>query len=140
MSDQAERSIEAARRSFNRELLSPDYPRIHGDEDQVGRLVGFVDPRPGARYLDLATGRGIMAFAIAGAAPRARVTGIDIAERAIWRNRAEAKEQNCANIEFSPAMAVSSISPTPASTPSPAATPGIISPTPRPAWPKSAGC
>ncbi len=47
MTDRVERTIDAARRSFNSELLSADYPRTHGDHDQVDRLVALLDPRPG---------------------------------------------------------------------------------------------
>ena len=100
MTDRVERTIDAARRNFNSELLSADYPRIHGDDDQVGRLVAFLDPRPGGAYLDLATGNGDIAFAVASRQPKARVIAIDIADRAISRNRTAAKEQGRANIEF----------------------------------------
>jgi len=100
MTDPSERTIEAARRSFNEELLSADYPSIHGDDDQVNRLVDFLDPRPGGTYLDLATGNGAVAFAVAGRQPEARVLGIDIADQAISRNREAAQEQARANMEF----------------------------------------
>jgi SAM-dependent methyltransferase len=101
MTDPSERSIEAARRSFNEELLSADYPRIHGDDEQVNRLVDFLDPHPGGAYLDLATGNGVVAFAVAGRQPEARVIGVDIADQAISRNREAAREQGRANLEFS---------------------------------------
>ncbi len=68
MTDRVERTIDAARRSFNSELLSADYPRTHGDHDQVDRLVALLDPRPGGTYLDLATGTSacspVLAWAI----------------------------------------------------------------------------
>ena len=66
MTDPSERTIDAARRSFNSELLSADYPRTHGDHDHVDRLVALLDPRPGGTYLDLATGNGDVALAVAG--------------------------------------------------------------------------
>jgi ubiquinone/menaquinone biosynthesis C-methylase UbiE len=100
MTDQVERTIDAARRNFNSELLSADYPRTHGNDDQVKRLVAFLDPRPGGTYLDLATGNGDVAFAVASHHPEARVIGIDIADRAISRNQTVVKEQGRANIEF----------------------------------------
>ncbi len=100
MTDRVERTIDAARRSFNSELLSADYPRTHGDHDQVDRLVALLDPRPGCTYLDLATGNGDVALAVAGRQPEARVIGIDIADRAISRNQAVAREQARANVEF----------------------------------------
>ena len=100
MTDRIERTIEAARQSFNKELLSADYPCVHDNDDQMGRLVAFLDPRPGGTYLDLATGNGAIAFAVAGHQPEARMIGVDIADRAIARNRALALEQAYANVEF----------------------------------------
>lgn len=100
MTDRSERTIEAARRSFNDELLSPDFPRIHGDDAQVTRLVDLLDPRPGGVYLDLATGNGDVALAIAGRQTAARVVGIDIADRAIARNRRAVEDEGRGNVEF----------------------------------------
>lgn len=100
MTDQVERTIEAARQSFNKELLSADYRRTHDNDDQVARIVALLDPRPGGRYLDLATGNGAVAFAIAGHRPEATVIGVDIADRAIARNQVLALEQAYANLEF----------------------------------------
>ena len=100
MADRVHRTIEAARESFNKELLSADYPEIHDDADQVSRLVAYLDPQPGGTYLDLATGNGTVAFAIADHQPDARVIGIDIADDAIARNRTSALEKGTANVEF----------------------------------------
>jgi len=100
MTERAERTIDAARRGFNKELLSADYPHTHRDMHQVDRLVTLLDPRPGATYLDLATGIGDVAFAIADRQPEARVIGIDIADQAILRNQAAVKEQGRGNVEF----------------------------------------
>ena len=92
MTDRIARTIDAARRGFNEELLSADYPDIHDDEEQVSRLVAFLDPRPGGSYLDLATGNGVVAFAIAARQAESRVMGIDIADQAVMRNRESAAE------------------------------------------------
>lgn len=100
MTNSKERTIEAARQSFNKELLSADYPSIHHDDEAVERLVDWLAPRAGGTYLDLATGAGVMAFAAAARQPEARVIGVDIADAAIARNRDAAREQGCANIEF----------------------------------------
>lgn len=100
MTDRTQRTIDAARRSFNQELLSADYPAVHDDEQQVSGLVAFLDPRPDGAYLDLATGNGAVAFAIAGHRTDARVIGIDIADQAVSRNRATASENAHSSIEF----------------------------------------
>ncbi len=50
--------------------------------------------------MDVATGNGDVAFAVAGHQPEARVSGADIADQAISRNQTAAKEQVRADIEF----------------------------------------
>jgi SAM-dependent methyltransferase len=100
MADKSKAGIEAARRSFNEELLSSDYPVIHDDREAIARLVDFVDPQPGGSYLDLATGRGAMAFALAKRATRARVIGVDIADQALAHNHAVAMSEGLTNLEF----------------------------------------
>lgn len=100
MPDQNKIIIDAARQSFNEELLSDDYPRIHHDYDQVDRLVSWLDPRSGGTYLDLATGNGIVAFGVADRQPNARIIGIDIADQALEQNQAVASENAYVNIEF----------------------------------------
>jgi ubiquinone/menaquinone biosynthesis C-methylase UbiE len=100
MADPKDQTIEAARLSFNEELLSADYPSIHHDDEAVERLVDWLAPSAGGSYLDLATGAGVMAFAVAARQPAARVIGVDIADAAIARNREAAREQGQANLEF----------------------------------------
>ncbi|MEM7223760.1 MAG: class I SAM-dependent methyltransferase [Pseudomonadota bacterium] len=100
MADPSEDSVAAARRSFNAELLSADYPEIHGDDHQIGRLLDFLAPRADGRYLDLATGAGAVAFALAARHPEAHVHGIDIADQAITRNRAAARAQGHDRLQF----------------------------------------
>src|SRR4029077_19215759 len=51
------------------------------------RLVGLAEPRPGSKALDLATGTGDIAFALA--ARGARVVGLDITPRMIELARAK---------------------------------------------------
>jgi len=100
MTDRIKDTIQAARHSFNDELLSRDYPHIHGNDDQVKGMIAFLDPLPGGTYLDLATSNGTVAFAIADRQPQARVIGVDIADRAISQNQATVKEQGRAGLEF----------------------------------------
>ena len=100
MTDRTKRTIEAARRSFNSELLAPDYAQIHGNDTQIARLVDYLAPRPGDAYLDLGTGTGLLAFAIAGHQPEARVHGIDIADHAVSQNQTRAEDNGHANLTF----------------------------------------
>ena len=100
MTEKDKATIAAARESFNAELLSADYHDIHGDAAQVARMIAWLAPKAGGHYLDLATGTGLVAFALARRHPAVRVTGIDIAERAIARNRAEAAAGGHDNLDF----------------------------------------
>jgi demethylmenaquinone methyltransferase / 2-methoxy-6-polyprenyl-1,4-benzoquinol methylase len=74
-------------------------PRFY---DQVGAVMSFgqdprwrralvtaIDPQPGQRILDVASGTGMVAFALAGAAPGCDIVGIDQSEAmlAIARRR-----------------------------------------------------
>lgn len=100
MNERIKDSIESARRGFNSELLAADYESIHGDDDQIARLVRWIAPQPGGAYLDLGTGTGLLAFAVARHQPEARVHGVDIADQAVEQNRAQAAQQGHANLEF----------------------------------------
>jgi len=63
-------------------------------------LIDYLDVIPGGSYLDLGTGNGYAAFAIAGRQPEALVTGIDVAGQAIGKNVELAREANLANVAF----------------------------------------
>ncbi|HJZ78196.1 MAG TPA: ubiquinone/menaquinone biosynthesis methyltransferase [Vicinamibacterales bacterium] len=62
------------------------------DQRWKRRLVDLASPRSGARALDLATGTGDIAFALA--ARGARVTGLDITHRMIELARAKRERRN----------------------------------------------
>lgn len=96
----SKRRIEAARASFDAELHTAEFRRVHADDAQLELLLDCLAPAPGGNYLDLATGNGYVAFAIAGRAPGARVTGLDVAENAIETNAALARERSLAETTF----------------------------------------
>ena len=94
------RIVEAARTSFDAILHSPEFHRAHGDDAQLELLIGYLGIAAGSRYLDLGTGNGYAAFAIAARQPDCLVTGLDIARRAIARNAELARERGLANAAF----------------------------------------
>ncbi len=94
------RIVEAARTSFDAILHSPEFQRAHGDEAQLELLLGYLGIAPGGRYLDLGTGSGYAAFAIAARQPDCLVTGLDIARRAIARNAELARKRGLVNAAF----------------------------------------
>ncbi len=94
------RIVEAARTSFDAILHTPEFHRAHGDEAQLELLLGYLRIAPGGRYLDLGTGNGYAAFAIAARQPDCLVTGLDIARQAIARNAELARESGLINAAF----------------------------------------
>lgn len=99
--NQTERQIRNARERFDRELHTGSYNAIHSNEEHLKNLVSLLDMRPDSCCLDLGTGNGYLAFAIAEEYPEASVFGLDIAENAIIRNREIAMEKGLTNIFFS---------------------------------------
>jgi SAM-dependent methyltransferase len=95
-----QRSIEEARKNFDAVLHTPEFRRVHADDAQLELLIDLLAVAPGGRYLDLGTGDGYAAFGIAARHPDCRITGIDIAGKAIERNIALAREKSLTNVEF----------------------------------------
>lgn len=95
-----QRSIDEARQSFDAVLHTPEFRKVHEDDAHLNLLIGYLAITPEGRYLDLGTGNGYVAFAIAARHPDCRVTGIDVADKAIRRNVELAREKGLNNIEF----------------------------------------
>ena len=96
----SEDTIAAARSRFDAELHTEDYRTIHGDDGHRTRLLDAMDLRPGGRCLDLGTGGGYMAFAVAERFPRVLVDGLDIAAGAVEENRRIVREGGIGNASF----------------------------------------
>jgi len=94
------RSIDEARRSFDAVLHTAQFKRVHADDAHLDLLIGYLAVTPGGRYLDLGTGNGYAAFAIATRHPDCVVSGIDIAGEALGKNVELAREKGLANIDF----------------------------------------
>jgi SAM-dependent methyltransferase len=95
-----DRTIAEARRSFNADLLTSEFEAEHGDAAQLRQLVAYLGVQDGGRYLDLATGTGYVAFALARQYPECRIVAADIADQAIRNNADRARQVGLANIEF----------------------------------------
>ena len=93
-------SVRQARQSFNAALQSPDFETIHGDDAQLRFMIDRLEPVAGGRYLDLATGTGYAAFALAERVPECSVIGVDIADEAIAANAEAAADRGLANVTF----------------------------------------
>ncbi len=92
--------IQKAARSFDAELHTESYAETHSDSAQLRRLVAFLSPRDEQSFLDLGTGNGYVAMALAAEYPACRVIGLDIAEEAIKQDVVNSKQQSLSNIDF----------------------------------------
>lgn len=99
-SDQRDARIAEAARSFDAELHGSGYAKIHADDAQLARLLDYISPEPGQVILDLGTGNGYAATALAGRQPACHVIGVDVAAQAIATNRRKVREQDIGNAEF----------------------------------------
>ena len=94
-------SIAAAKRMFEEALAERSfYDRQTADDAHLQAILRFVPVDPGMRILDLGTGNGYLAFAFAAEYPGADVTGLDIAENALERNRQRAQQNHADNLHF----------------------------------------
>jgi len=98
--DNPDAKIAAAVRGFDAELHTQAYAQTHSDNVQLARLVEFLAPAPGHLVLDLGTGNGYVAMAVAGAEPACRVIGVDVAAQAIATDVEIASAQGLANAAF----------------------------------------
>lgn len=98
--DRREAGVAEAARSFDAELHTRAYAETHADAGQLARLLAYLSPADGQVILDLGTGNGYVAMAVAGMQPGCRVVGVDVAEQAIATDRKQAREQGVTNAEF----------------------------------------
>lgn len=98
--DDSDARIAEAAREFDAVLHTEAYAHIHADDAQLARLLTHLAPRPGQTVLDLGTGNGYVALAVAASEPACRVTGVDVAARAIAEDVALAKARGLDNARF----------------------------------------
>lgn len=99
-SDEDKAHIEHTARSFDARLLAKEYAEIYSDPAQLSRLLSFLSPQAGETYLDLGTGNGYLAAAVAKECRKCRVIGVDIASAAIGRNVERARQEGLSNVQF----------------------------------------
>lgn len=93
-------SVRQARESFDRVLRSQAYTEIIRDDRQKEILLDMLDGGVYNRILDIGTGTGYLAFALAKAYPHALVCGIDIAQGIMEENRIRARNGGFSNLVF----------------------------------------
>lgn len=100
--DASRRLIDQAARSFDAELHTGDYGKTHSDAGQLAWMVSKLCTGAPRRVLDLGTGNGYVAMAVASHAPQSFVTGVDVAQQAIAKNKDAAASRQLSNVEFQP--------------------------------------
>jgi SAM-dependent methyltransferase len=98
--DSPDTKVAEAARGFDAELHTRAYAQTHSDSAQLARLLAFLAPAAGQLILDLGTGNGYVAMAVARAEPACRVIGVDVAAQAIARDAEIASAQGLANAAF----------------------------------------
>ena len=94
-------SIDITRRSFEEYFETGDfYNRQTQDDEHLDLIIGHLKIESGMKILDLGTGTGYLAFALAKAYPEAEVTGLDIVEKALKANEARAKAEGLNRLQF----------------------------------------
>lgn len=93
-------SVRHARESFDRVLRSQAYTEIIRDDRQKELLLDMLGGGGYNRILDIGTGKGYLAFALAEAYPQSLVYGIDIARGIMKENRERAQSSGISNLIF----------------------------------------
>ena len=76
------------------------YDKQTQDETHLKRILECLRVSDGMKILDLGTGTGYLAFPFATQYPKAQVTGLDIVELALNRNRERATQKELKNLRF----------------------------------------
>ncbi len=92
--------IDSSRKRFDEILHSPEYPRVHADDEQLEKLLGLCEIEPGESYLDIGTGNGYVALALARRFPGISVRGLDIARASLAANAELSRRESIANVAF----------------------------------------
>ena len=94
-------SIEKTKKGFENSFAEKNYYDMQTqDEEHLHRIIRSLDIKKNSKILDLGTGSGYLAFAIAGMYPECRIMGLDIVTGTLENNSIQAKKHNTSNIAF----------------------------------------
>lgn len=83
--------------SFKEQIL---YNRQTRDDEHIDKIISGLHIRENSRILDLGTGSGYLAFAIAEKYKDCRIIGLDIVEETLENNRKRAAAEQLTNLTF----------------------------------------
>lgn len=94
-------SIKITREAFEKGFAESKYYNSQSqDDNQLELILKSLNIKSGAKILDLGTGSGYLAFAIAQKNPEITVVGLDIVSETLKGNRKKAMELKLNNIAF----------------------------------------
>lgn len=76
------------------------YNKQTQDKEHLELILNALDLNDEMKILDLGTGLGYLAFNIARQYPKVEVTGLDIVEKALEKNRKKASNEGLKNLQF----------------------------------------
>jgi len=92
--------IKQAKQKFDSILHTDEYKKSLSDEKHLKKLLHLFELKPNCRYLDLGTGNGYLAFALAEKNKAILVEGLDIVENSIIKDNQIADEKGLKNVKF----------------------------------------
>lgn len=99
--DKIEKSISETRKSFEKSFREGQfYHKQTADDQHLNLLMGMVDPRKEETILDLGTGNGYVAFALADYCLGCNIIGLDIVKETLDRNSRKAREESKNHLQF----------------------------------------
>lgn len=84
-------------RSFSNDIF---YNRQTQDEHHLELILNHLEISSGMKILDLGTGSGYLAFALARYSPQATIIGLDIVEQTLAKNTDRARVEHLSNLHF----------------------------------------
>lgn len=101
ITDRIKESINKTKHGFEESFSNGAfYNKQTQDTEHLDRIIDFLPIKDGMKIMDLGTGSGFLAFAVAKKYPRVQIIGLDIVEKALDRNREKAERENLDNLQF----------------------------------------
>lgn len=94
-------SIHSTKEKFEKAFAEQSfYDKQTQDEEHKNRILDCLSTIKPMRVLDLGTGSGYLAFAMANQYPDSEIIGLDIVEEQLKRNRMKAHKEEVHNLQF----------------------------------------
>jgi len=95
-----QKAAAAVRETFDTVAAGYDNESLRFFRDNARAMASYFDPRESIRLLDVATGTGNAAIALAGHLPLAQVTGVDFSPAMLAQARAKGAAAGLHNVQF----------------------------------------